>query len=106
MEQAKADYREAWRGIWLKKKKGAERMARRFEAFFRSERFYKISGVRGPMVIAQQKHEILTEILKECRELMDRDSRDGLERIKGFMRSEKFKELSELDPERLIAGLK
>ena len=104
-QTAREDYRAAWRMVWQRGEARKRYEAMAIERFFKTDRFRRLSGIPGREVILEEKQKVVEEMLRRCRELSGKDNLAAdaeLGRIREFIRSEDFKGLSSLDPEKLI----
>lgn len=108
------DYREAWKDI----RKGkevlkAERKRKSLIKFIRSGRFQEISDDDPDVMVEKINHLAVKDVLTDFEKAMNKvakgkdvlNAEADIEEIKDFMRSSRFRELTDLDAEALIARM-
>ena len=108
------DYREAWKNI----RKGkdvpeAELKRRNLLRFIRSARFQEISDTDPDAMVEEVNHLAVKDLLTDFEKALNKvakgkdvlNAEADIEEIKDFMRSRRFRELTDLDAEALIARM-
>ena len=116
IDTLREDYLHAWRdirsGSARRRRKGvsAERCIRHF---VEKSRFNEVSDASRTEMVDELKYAALKDLLGEYSEALAKmasgkratRAKKDIDAIKSFMRSDKFKELTDLDAEKLIARL-